>query len=131
MAFKYTSDTFQISAAVAESAVNTETTTTINLNLDSLSREILVIQYVDMDLDYPDLVLGQDTYIQGSLNDANIGISGLSNAQTIAVAQNVIITDATNAVAFQNAEPRYAQLQDGPIFESATDNPLPHCEGNE
>ena len=41
MGFKYTSDTFQISASVQETAANTLTTATINLNLDSLSREIL------------------------------------------------------------------------------------------
>lgn len=122
MSFKYTSDTFQISAKVDESALNTDTTTTINLNLDSLSREILVIQYVDLDCTYPDLVAGVDTVIQTSLNDADIGVSGLSNSQAIAAAENKIVTDATQSVGFQNSEPRYAQMQDAPIFITATDN---------
>ena len=125
MGFKYTSDTFQISASVTETAANTLTTSTINLNLDSLSREILVIQYVDMDLTTPDLVPGAKTQMNASLNDANIGAAGLSNSQVITVANTTIITDAGAgaAVAFANAEPRFAQNDtDVPLFVSATDD---------
>jgi len=125
MGFKYTSDTFQISASVTESAVNTLTTQTINLNLDSLSREILVIQYVDIDLTTPDIDAGAKTQMNCSLNDANIGVSGLSDSQVIAVANNTILADAGAgmAVAFSNAEPRYAQMAtDVPLFVSATDD---------
>ena len=124
MGFKYTSDTFQISASILESAPNTATTQTINLNLDSLSREILVIQMVDMDLSTPDMVAGDRTQINASLNDANVGVVGLSDSQAIAVANATILTDAagTAAVSFQNAEPRYAQMSDTPLFVSATDD---------
>ncbi|AXH78359.1 MAG: hypothetical protein [Circular genetic element sp.] len=125
MGFKYTSDTFQISASVTETAPNTLTTQTINLNLDSLSREILVIQYVDMDLSTPDLVPGAKTQLNASLNDANIGAAGLSNSQVITVANTTILTDAGAgaAVSFANAEPRFAQNDtDVPLFVSATDD---------
>ena len=125
MGFKYTSDTFQISASVQEPAPNAGANTTINLNLDSLSREILVIQYVDMDLNTPDLDPGVRTQINASLNDANIGVAGLSNSQVIAVANNTIVADAGAgaAVGFSNAEPRYAQMAtDVPLFVSATDD---------
>nr|AGA18420.1 hypothetical protein [uncultured marine virus] len=124
MGFKYTSDTFQISASVTEAAPNTLTTQTINLNLDSLSREILVIQMVDMDLSVPELQPGLKTQFNTSLNDANVGVVGLSNSQAIAVANNTIIADAgaAAAVGFSNAEPRYAQMSDTPLFVSATDD---------
>lgn len=124
MAFKYTSDTFQISASVQETAPNTLTTQTINLNLDSLSREILVIQMVDIDLSPGDIVAGLKTQINTSLNDANVGVVGLGNSQAIAVANNTIIADAGAAMAvnFVNAEPRYAQMSDTPLFVSATDD---------
>ena len=124
MGFKYTSDTFQISASVQETAPNTLTTQTINLNLDSLSREILVIQMVDMDLTTPELVPGVKTQINTSLNDADVGVVGLSNAQAITVANNTILADAGAgaAVSFQNAEPRFAQMSDTPLFVSATDD---------
>ena len=121
MAFKYTSDTFQISASVQETVINTLATKTINLNLDSLSREILVIQYVDMDLSTPDLVPGSRTQMNASLH----GVVGLSNSQAITVASNQILTEAAgaSAVAFSNAEPRFAQNDtDVPLFVSATDN---------
>ena len=85
MAFKYTSDTFQISATVTETAPNTLTTTTINLNLDSLSREILVIQMVDLDVTSPELIAGQRTQINATLGDSSsVGAAGLSVGQTIA-----------------------------------------------
>jgi hypothetical protein len=125
MAFKYTSDTFQISAVASEVAVNTLATTTVNLNLDSLSREILVIQYVDLDISTPDLVPGARTQINASLNDANIGVVGLSNGQAIAVANTTIVADAGAgaAVSFANAEPKNAmQDPDVPLFVSATDD---------
>ena len=123
MGFKYTSDTFQISASVQETAANTLTTATINLNLDSLSREILVVQYVDIDLSTPDSVAGVKTQMNTSLNDANVGVAGLSNSQVIAVANNTIIHDGATAVSFSNAEPRYAQMADDvPLFVSATDD---------
>jgi len=126
MAFKYTSDTFQISASAAETVVNTVNTTTINMNLDSLSREILVIQYVDMDFPTPpDLVAGITTTFRCSLNNADVGAVGLGNTQAIAVsAQNIIgAAGLTSAVSFQNAEPQNGQqAQDVPLFVSATDD---------
>lgn len=125
MGFKYTSDTFQISAAVQETGVNTLTTTTINLNLDSLSREILVIQMVDIDLSPPGLVPGFKTQMNCSLNDSNLGVGGLSSGQVIATANSTIIADAGAgaAVNFENAEPRNAMGDtEVPLFVSATDD---------
>ena len=123
MGFKYTSDQFQISASVAESAPNGLATATINLNLDSLSREILVIQHVDLDVTTPDFVAGATSIMQCSLNDADVGLGGLSNSQVIAVASNTIVADAAvGGASFQNSEPRFAQMDESPIFVSATDN---------
>lgn len=124
MGYKFTSDQFQISASVQETAPNTLATTTINLNLDSLSREILVIQMVDIDLSSPEVVPGIRTQMNTSLNDADIGVAGLSNGQVIAVANHTAVTDAgAGATAvFSNAEPRYAQMADTPLFVSATDD---------
>ena len=125
MGFKYTSDTFQISATVTESAPNTLTTTTINLNLDSLSREILVIQMVDLDVTSPELIAGQRTQINATLGDsASVGAAGLSVGQTIATSNKTIVADAGAgmAVAFDNQEPKFAQMSDTPLFVSATDD---------
>lgn len=125
MAFKYTSETFQISAVALEAGVNTLATTTINLNLDSLSREVLVIQYVDLDVTTPDIVPGLRTQVNASLNDSNVGVTGLSNPQCIAAANTTIVAEAGAgaAVAFANAEPKNAmQDPDIPLFVTATDD---------
>ena len=125
MGWKYTSDTFQISAVASESAPNTLGTTTINLNLDSLSREIIVIERVDLDLSTPDLVAGVRTQMNCSLNDiAGIGVGGLSNSSVIATANQTVIADAAAgmAVSFTNQEPQYAQMAETPLFVSATDD---------
>ncbi len=129
MAYKYTSDTFQISAIVAESAPNTPTTTTININLDSLSREILVIQMVDLDLSAPGLEAGLKTQLDLSLTDANIGVAGLSNGQTIATANKTVLCGSgagaggvDAATSFSNQEPLFANMDEAPIFVSATDD---------
>jgi len=124
MAFKYTSDTFQISAGSIETAPNTLNTTTINMNLDSLSREILIIQYVDMDFAIgPDLVAGVTTRMTAALTNANIGVTGLANGQTIAASRLTIVNDGVMAVSFSDAEPRNGQqAEDVPLFVSATDD---------
>jgi hypothetical protein len=122
MGIKYTSDVFQISASVVETVVNTPATTTINLNLDSLSREVLVIQYVDIDVSIGDLVPGVRTQMNCSLTNTDIGVQGISNPQTIATANHTIESTAGEVVAFSNAEPRYAQMQDSALFVSGTDN---------
>jgi len=129
MSYKFTSDTFQISASVSETAPNTPTTQTINLNLDSLSREILVIQYVDMDLSSPNQEPGLRTQMNMALTDQPVGVVGLANPAAISVASNVILTGSAPggtegaSVAFSNAEPRFAQMaSDIPLYISATDN---------
>ena len=123
MAYKFTSDVFQISAGAKEATANTPLTTTINLPLDSLSREILVILYVDIDCNFPDLQMGVNSFCQVSLNDSNVGVQGISNPRVIAVAENAIISDATGVVSFQNSEPRASnQTEEVTVFVTATDD---------
>ena len=125
MSYKFTSDTFQISAAVTESAPNTLTQTTINLNLDSLSREILVISMVDLDITAPELIAGQRTALNVSLNDnSTTGAGGLGTPAVIATANKTVLADAgaAMAVSFENQEPKFAQMSDNPLFISATDD---------
>lgn len=124
MGFKYTSEQFQISASSVETAPNTLQTQTINMNLDSLSREILVIQYVDMDFATdPDLVPATITTLRASLNNSDVGAAGLSDGQVIATARKTIVAGAAgDAVSFSDAEPRNAQMADSALFVSATDD---------
>ena len=130
MAYKYTSDVFQISANATETAPNGGAFTTINLNLDSLSREILVIQYVDLDINEPDLVAGARTSMDASLNNAGTSVGGLSNPDVIVAARTVVLAGSgaggggiEGATSFQNNEPKIANsAEDIPLFVSATDD---------
>lgn len=67
MAFKYTSEQFEIRATVTETAANTFTQEEIQINLDSLNREILIIMSVDLDTGDPFLVDGTNTAVTASL----------------------------------------------------------------
>ena len=123
MAYKYTSDMFQISALAAETTANTLVTETIQVSLDSLSREILVIEYVDIDISPPELVTGVKTQMNVTLRDNDGGVAGLSNPRTIATANITVSAAGPGDVAvFQNAEPKTANMMDGALYVTATDN---------
>jgi hypothetical protein len=132
MAYKFTSEVFQVSANVSESAPNTLTKAIINLNLDSLSREILVIQYADIDLLYPsDLFEGLATRTDVSLNDLeSIGAAQINNASVIASATSIVEYDGVAAVSTHSADPVFGNFSDTPIFVSATDNLYLAVEGS-
>ena len=124
MAYKYTSETFTIRASVTETAANTFTEATINTNLDSLSREILVIQRVDLDVAPPDGVPGTFTSTQMSFaNESQTAVINVNNPDCIASAQRVIVSGAPgDSVAFDESMPEAINLSDSPLFLVATDN---------
>ena len=131
MGWKYTSETFQISAGVVEGAPNTFEQTTINLNLDSLSREILVIQYCDLNVFPADLVAGFATTSTANLSDGSLtSTSTLANARVIAVATNVVEYDGVAAVVSSNAEPVFGNYGESPLFITATDDLFLSVLGN-
>lgn len=85
MGFKYSSELFEIRASVTESAANTFTEEEIQINLDSLNREILVIMSVDLDIGNPDLIAGSSTATNGSLTKTSQSNTvGISNPACIA-----------------------------------------------
>ena len=124
MSYKWTSETFTIREAVTESAANTFTEQTVNLNLDSLSREILVILRADLDVAYPDGVPGTYTSVQMSLaNTEQTGVINIDNADCIASANAVIVSGAPgDSVPFQEQMPESINASDAPLFLVATDN---------
>ena len=124
MGYKWTSETFTIREAVTESAPNTFTESTVNLNLDSLSREILVIQRADLDTAYPDGVPGTYTATYMSLaNTTQTSVINIDDADCIAAANAVIVSGAPgDSVAFQEQMPESVNLSDQPLFIVATDN---------
>ena len=64
---KQTSATIAIGYSATESAANTFTQISVDLNLDPLNREVFIVQGIDMDLTPPDVVAGTNTNLQASL----------------------------------------------------------------
>ena len=124
MAYKFTSETFTVRGAVTETAPNTFTETTINTNLDSLSREILVVLRADLDVATPDGVPGTFTQVAMSLaNEAQTGIININNNDCIASAQHAIVSGAPgDSVAFSESMPEAANLSDTPLYLVASDD---------
>ena len=82
---KQTSATIAIGFDVTESAANTFTQGTVDLNLDPLNREVFVVQGIDMDVTAPDVVAGTSTQVTGSLTSTSqTATQTLSNANCLA-----------------------------------------------
>jgi len=123
MAFKYTSETFTIRARVVESAANTFTQAEVGINLDSLSREILVIHRVDMDPQVPDNVAATYTAVEMTLaNTSQAGIVNIDNADCIASSNNIIVGGVQTAVGFSEHAPESITASADPLYIVATDN---------
>ena len=124
MAYKYTSETFTVRGAVTETAANTFTETTINTNLDSLSREILVVLRADLDVAPPDGVPGTYTSTEMSLaNESQTAVININNPDCIASAQAVIVSGAPgDSVPFTESMPEAANLSDSPLYLVASDD---------
>ena len=124
MGYKWTSETFTIREAVTETGANTFTEQTVNLNLDSLSREILVIQRVDLDVAYPDAIASTYTSVSASLaNTSQTTPINIDDPDCIASGNTVIASpNPTSMVSFQEAMPESINAADVPLFIVATDN---------
>lgn len=82
---KQTSSTVAIGFAVDESAPNTFTQTSVDLNLSPLDREVFVVLAVNLDGSSPDAVAGVNTGVDGQVTTTSqTGMSDLSNSNLIA-----------------------------------------------
>ena len=88
---KQTSSTIAIGFNVVESAKNTFTQATVDLNLSPLDREVFVVQAINLDPFTPDSVEGVTTIVRGSLTSTSqTNTVELSNANCLAAASNLI-----------------------------------------
>ena len=104
MGFKKTSDLIAVSFGVSESAANTFTEEEIALQLDVLNNEIFVVLAVDLNPTAPDLVAGLTTESRSTVTaTSQTAMATLSNTNTIAEADLIIVADAASAVSFTRA----------------------------
>ena len=96
---KETSGIIVVSAAVTETAANTFTSSTVDLNLDPLNNEVAVIYAIDLDLQESDMTDGVNTLVRGSLSTTTRpDVGTLSNSNVMATERMVIQNDGTNCV---------------------------------
>ena len=82
---KETSSVVAISAGLAESAANTFTQGSVDLNLDPLNNEVFVVLAVDINLTPPDAEPATDTQTKGSLSTTSrTSLGTIANSNVLA-----------------------------------------------
>ena len=88
---KQTSSVVPIGFSVTETAANTFTQGSVDLNLSPLDREVFVVLSVNLDPDTPHASAGIDTSVQSSLTTTSqTAMANLNNANCLAASANVI-----------------------------------------
>ena len=101
---KQSSSVVSIGFGVDESAANTFTQSSVDLNLSPLDREVFVVLAVNLDPFTPDAIDKTDTNVQCSLTTTSqTNVQNLSNANCIAASGNFIkaVSASGIAVSFQ------------------------------
>jgi len=98
---KQSSATVAIGFTLSESAANTFTQTSVDLNLSPLDREVFVVTAINLDNESPDLGATPSFTNSSLTTTSQTAVSNLGDANCLAVAQQRIVADATRAVAFQ------------------------------
>jgi hypothetical protein len=88
---KQSSSIVSIGFSVDESAANTFSQASVDLNLSPLDREVFVVLSVNLDPFTPDAVAGTDTKVESSLTTTSqTDVQNLSNSNTLAASGNFI-----------------------------------------
>jgi hypothetical protein len=88
---KQSSSTVPIGFSLQESAANTFTQVTVDLNLSPLDREVFVVQAINLDPSSPDGIAATDTATNCALTTTSqTAMTNLGNANCLAVAQQRI-----------------------------------------
>ena len=91
---KQTSSLIVIGARVVESAANTFTQGSVDLQLNPLDNEVFVVQAIDLECASPDALAGLNTATNGSLTTTSqASLPSLASTNTMAI-NNVIIRAA-------------------------------------
>jgi len=98
---KQTSSVVSIGFSVAESAANTFTEDSVDLNLSPLDREVFVVLAINLDADFPDNDSSNTTFVKGGLTTTSQLAAGtmpsLSDANCLARITNQIMADTQGA----------------------------------
>jgi hypothetical protein len=96
---KETSGLIAVSASVTESAANTFTSATVDLQLDPLNNEVFVVYAIDLDLEEGDNIDGVDTILRGSLSStARTSVGSIADSNVMAMERINVNNQTTNSV---------------------------------
>ena len=98
---KQTSSVVNIGFSVSESAANTFTQGSVDLNLSPLDNEVFVVLAVNLDVSSPEYISGVNTQCRAGLTSTSqTTMPSLADANCMARASEKIRTDAVGGVAF-------------------------------
>lgn len=101
---KATSSVVPVGFSVTESAANTFTQGTIDLNLSPLDREVFVVLAVNLDPFFPENIPGTNTSVNAALTSTSqTAMPSLADANCLAKATNFIAASALGGVGFSQA----------------------------
>ena len=101
MALKRTSEPFIISTSVNESAANTFTESTVQVNLNPLDQEVLLVLAVDIDAFAPDVVTGLNSrQVLSVSTSSQTAVIGIGDSACIASQTIDVKTDGVDHVVF-------------------------------
>ena len=131
MALKRTSQPFIISTQINETAANTFTQQTIQLNLNPLDQEVLLILAADIDVFNPDVVAGLNTRTTVSVTTTSqTAVQGIAASNCIVSQSAEVKTDGIDHVVFDRlaaSGPTSSYIDYISIL--ATNNAFVQCEG--
>jgi len=100
---KQSSSVVSIGFGVDETAANTFTQASVDLNLSPLDREVFVVLAINLDPFTPDMVSDTDTKVECSLTTTSqAAVTNLSNSNCLAASGNFIKNADGAAVSFQS-----------------------------
>jgi len=101
---KTTSSIVAIGFELDESAANTFTQTSVDLNLSPLDREVFVVLAINLDVNAPDCITGTPTNMRAALSSTSqTAVPSLADSNCLARISSAIQTDAQNAVGFTSS----------------------------
>jgi len=110
---KQSSSTVAIGFSLDESAANTFTQGSVDLNLSPLDREVFVVTSINIDPSEPQMISGTNTSVSATITTTSqTAIPNLGDANCLAAAKLAIRSDPTQAVSFTRlVETPSAQLE--------------------
>jgi len=98
---KQSSSVVSIGFSLVESAANTFTQGSVDLNLSPLDREVFVVLAINLDNDFPDNIAATDTQVRSALTTTTqTAMPNLGDANCLVRTTDAIKSDATGSVSF-------------------------------